>query len=121
MLPWAEFWYNSSFHHSTGITPFKAVYGHEPPPLIKYTFNNQDPPNVQEQLKHRDPAISRLKVNLQKAQQLVKKNDDARRKPFQLAIGDMVLVKLQPYRKHLVSLRKKLETHTEVLWGISYD
>jgi len=121
LLPWAEFWYNSSFHHNTDITPFKVVYGREPLPLIKYTFNNQDPPSVQEQLMQRDAAISRLKVNLQKAQQHMKKYADARRKPFQLAIGDMVLVKLQPYRQHSMSLRKKSETHTEVLWAISYD
>ena len=39
LLSWAEFWYNSSFHHSTGITPFKVVYGKEPPPLIKYLIS----------------------------------------------------------------------------------
>ena len=69
----------------------------------------------------RDAIISRLKVNLQKAQQHMKNYADARSKPFQLAIGDMVLVKLQPYRQHSMSLRKKSETHTEVLWAISYD
>jgi len=121
LLSWAEFWYNSSFHHNTGITPFKAVYGREPSLLIKYTFNIQDPHSVQEQLMQRDVVISRLKVNLQKAQQHMKNYADARRKPFQLAIGDMVLVKLQPYRQHSVSLRKKSETHTEILWTISCD
>jgi len=50
LLPWAEFWYNSSFHHSTGMTPFKVVYGKELPQIIKYTFSNQDPPQVQDQL-----------------------------------------------------------------------
>jgi len=50
LLPWAEFWYNSFFHHNTNITPFKAVYGKEPPQLIKYTINNQDPTNVQDLL-----------------------------------------------------------------------
>ncbi|GJV59805.1 putative mitochondrial protein, partial [Tanacetum coccineum] len=26
-LPWAEYWYNTSFHSSIGMTPFKAVIG----------------------------------------------------------------------------------------------
>ena len=27
MLTWAEYWYNTSYHSSTGMTPFRAVYG----------------------------------------------------------------------------------------------
>jgi len=30
--------------------PFKAVYDREPPQLIKYTINNQDPTNVKDLL-----------------------------------------------------------------------
>lgn len=26
LLPWAEYWYNTSYHHSCGMTPFKIVY-----------------------------------------------------------------------------------------------
>ncbi|WVZ14903.1 hypothetical protein V8G54_012469 [Vigna mungo] len=36
----------------------------------------------------------------------MKKYADEKRKSFQVEIGDMVLVKLQPYRQHSVSLRK---------------
>ena len=82
LLPWAEFWYNCSFHHSTSITPFKAVYGREPPPLIKYSISNQDPHSVQEQLVQRDAILHKLKMNLQRAQQHMKKYADERKSLF---------------------------------------
>ena len=50
----------------------------------------------------------------------MKKYADAKRKPFQLAIGDMALVKLQPYRQHSVALRKKSKVKYEVVWPIPY-
>ena len=33
LLPWAQFWYNSSFHHSIGMSLFKAVFGKDLPQL----------------------------------------------------------------------------------------
>lgn len=45
-LPWAQFCYNSSFHTSARMTPFRIVYGREPPTSIPYCSNEQDPPDV---------------------------------------------------------------------------
>lgn len=35
LLPWAEFWYNTAYHNSSGMTPFKVVYGKDPPKLTR--------------------------------------------------------------------------------------
>lgn len=33
---WVEYWYNTTYRSSIGITPFQAVYGSSPPLLIYY-------------------------------------------------------------------------------------
>ena len=48
----------------------------------------------------------KLKGNLLKAQQYIKMQDDKKRRDLQFKVGDLVLVKLQPYRQHSVALRK---------------
>lgn len=95
LLAWAEFWYNTSFHTSIGMTPFKAVYGRDPPSLVKYTVAPTDPPSLQELLTERDSVLAQLKVNLSRAQVFMKKYADKGRKPLEFHIGNMVLVKLQ--------------------------
>lgn len=48
MLPWAQFWYNTSFHHSIGMPPFKAIFGRDPPLVIPYESDPKDPAVVQD-------------------------------------------------------------------------
>lgn len=105
-LPWAEYWYNIAFHTSAGITPFKALYGRDPPSLTRYTVNTADPLDLQEQLRHRDAFLIQLKANLLKAQQHMKDQADKKRKHVEFQVGDSVLVKLQPYRQSSAALRK---------------
>lgn len=106
MLPWAEFWYNTSYHHSLQHCPFKIVYGRDPPQIIKYIPSPNDAPNVQELLIERDLLLSQLKQNLAKAQERMKKYADQKRIHKEFKVGDLVLVRLQPYRQHSVALRK---------------
>lgn len=106
LLPWAEYWYNTSFHSSLGMTPFHVVYGREPPSLVKYELSTTDPPALQEIMQERDVVLSQLKSNLLKAQTCMKKYADKKRRQVEFNIGDMVLVKLQPYRQHSLTLRQ---------------
>ena len=46
LLPWAQYWYNTSFQCSAALTPFKIVYGRDPPTLIPYYSNDHNPSDV---------------------------------------------------------------------------
>ncbi|PNX77624.1 Ty3/gypsy retrotransposon protein [Trifolium pratense] len=106
VISWAEYWYNTAFQTSIGMTPFKALYGRDPPYLTKYEAQEIDPPTLQEELKERDKLLQQLKSNLEKAQQYMKHQADKHRKDVKFQVGEMVLVRLQPYRQQSVALRK---------------
>ena len=90
-IPWAEYWYNTTFQRSIGITPFQAVYGRVPPPLLYYGDRDTSNSTLDEQLKERDVALGALKEHLQVAQDKMKKYADVKRRDVQHQVGDLVL------------------------------
>ena len=36
LLPWANYWYNTSFQSAIGMTLYKVVFGREPPQILRY-------------------------------------------------------------------------------------
>jgi len=66
-LAWAELWYNTTFHVSTGTTPFEAVYGRKPPIVIRFLRGETKVEAIAEELEDRDEALKQLKYNLSKA------------------------------------------------------
>ena len=61
MLPWAEYWYNTSLHRNINMTPFKALYGRDPPTVVPYGFSQQDEQSLQDMLIARDKLLAQLK------------------------------------------------------------
>lgn len=57
------------------------------------------------ELQTRTKAIEVVKINLEKAQQRTKLNADRHRKEVEFEVGDLVLVKLHPYRQLSVAFR----------------
>lgn len=68
-----------TYHGSTGITPFKALYGWEPPTLLRRKDETSKVEAVDEMLRERNVILDELKENLRKAQDKMKKFVDRRR------------------------------------------
>lgn len=112
LLPWAEYWYNTTFHSSTGMSPFKATFGRDPPPLVGYESGTSPLRELDEQLLERDEILRELKAHLQAANNRMKQAADAKRRDVHFQVGDWVFLRLQPHRQHTIFKRtsQKLST-----------
>ncbi|PRQ38517.1 putative nucleotidyltransferase, Ribonuclease H [Rosa chinensis] len=98
-LPWAEWWYNTASHSAILMSPFEALYGYAPPPTLPYLPGSTTLAQVDQQLKSRDELLSSLKRNLVRAQARMKGFHDRKHSERTFAVGDMVYLKLQPYKQ----------------------
>lgn len=57
MLSWAQYWYNTFYHYSIRMSPFKALYGRDPPKLTRYELDVMDALALQEMLQDRDKLL----------------------------------------------------------------
>ena len=98
-MSWAEYHYNTSHHSSIGMTPFQAVYGRTPPTISMYTRGATSVHAVEDDLLSRDEILKHLTINLQAARNRMKQQADKNRRDIQFRVGDLALIKLQPYRQ----------------------
>ena len=104
-LPWAELWYNTTYHISTGMTPFQALYGRLPPVIPHYQAGQSPVQEVDKHSTHRDELLIQQKSNLAIARNRMKQVADKKRREADLQVGDMVLLRLHPYRQQTVFRR----------------
>lgn len=97
-LPWAEFSYNTAPHTSTKLTPFKIVYGRDPPVILPMGKVQTVVSSLDELLQERDSISDDLRFILMRAQQRMKSYANLKRREEQFVVGDKVYLKVQPYR-----------------------
>ncbi|CAM8902825.1 unnamed protein product [Rhodiola kirilowii] len=88
------------------MTPFEAVYGRQPPTIVDYIAGTSKLATVDNLLQNRTELLARLRTNLYKAQQRMKHFADGKRTDCEFDVGDLVYVRLQPYRQHSVHRRR---------------
>jgi hypothetical protein len=94
-LPWAEYCYNSSYQSALKCSPFKVVYGRDPPPMVSYPPGNSKVAAIDVQLQDRDAFLEEIKARLVQAQVTMKSYQDQRRREVEFSVGDWVWLRLQ--------------------------
>ncbi|KAF5757863.1 putative nucleotidyltransferase, Ribonuclease H [Helianthus annuus] len=105
-LAWAEYSYNTGYHTSAGMTPFRVVYGREPPSLLPYVMGETKNADLEHQLLDRDDMLKLLRSNLQKAQDRMRNQANTKRRDQTYNVGDYVFLKIQPYRQKSLAKRR---------------
>lgn len=87
------------------MTPFLALYGRNPPMIPRYELGSSLVHEVDQILKTRDEILKDLKLHLSRSIERMKQVADKKRRDVEFYPGDLVYLKLQPYRQHSVYKR----------------
>jgi hypothetical protein len=93
-LPWAEFFYNSSYQSALSITPFHVVYGQHPPPLVRYDSGSSKVAAVDAQLCDGDEFLQQIRERLLLSQDVMKAQHNKKRCVLEFAVGEWAWLRL---------------------------
>jgi hypothetical protein len=117
-LPLAEWWYNTTYHTTTRMTPFEAVYGQKPLSVLSYLPGTSKVQAVDQTLTVRGDILRTLKENLVMAHNRMKQQADQGRSERQFEEGDQVFLRLQPYKQNFPQGRAVSEASPQILWPL---
>jgi hypothetical protein len=106
-LPLAEWWYKTSFHTVTKMTPFMALYGYHPPSITSSLKEKSKVQAVEYHIKNQQQVLQILKDNLTMAQNCMKQQANQHRSERSFELGDWVFLRLQPYKQMSLKQAKK--------------
>lgn len=87
-LPLAEWWYNSTYHSSTKLSSFEALYRYPPPRLIDYVPGTSTKVTVDQLLKIKAQVLNILTNNLIETQNQMKTYVDKKSTKRKFEEGD---------------------------------
>jgi hypothetical protein len=117
-LPLVEWWYNTTYHTTTRMTPFEAVYGQKPPSVLSYLPGTSKVQAIDQTLTVQEDIHRTLKENLVMAQNRMKQQADQGHSERQFAEGDQVFLRLQPYKKTSLKAEQCQKASTQILWPL---
>nr|GEV78084.1 putative reverse transcriptase domain-containing protein [Tanacetum cinerariifolium] len=97
-LPLVEFSYNNSYHTTIKAAPFKALYGQKcRSPVCQSEVGDSQPTHI-EMICETAEKIVQIKNRLLTARSRQNSYTDRRTKPLEFKVGDMVLLKVSPWK-----------------------
>ncbi|WVZ80358.1 hypothetical protein U9M48_027839 [Paspalum notatum var. saurae] len=94
-LPWAEFVYNTSFHSTLRDTPFRVVYGRDPPSIRSYDHGDCRVAAVAQTMAERDEFLADVRARLLQAQDVAKRSYDRHHRELSFQVGDWVWLRIR--------------------------
>jgi hypothetical protein len=87
-FPLAEWWYTTSFHTSSKMSPFMALYGYHPPSITSPLKGTTKVQAVEDHIGHQQEVLKLLKDNLVMAQNRMKQQTYQHRSEREFEVGD---------------------------------
>ena len=94
-LPWAEYTYNTAYQSSLRETPFRVVYGREPPTIRSYEPGETRVAAVAQEMEERAAFLDDIRYRLEQAQAVQKRVYDQHHRPVSFQVGDWALLRLR--------------------------
>jgi transposase InsO family protein/ribosomal protein L21E len=112
-LSLAEFWYNTTYHTALQLTPFQALYGFPPPLISELSVPGPEDLAATDFLQAKQNMLTQLKHNLLQAQARMKRFADLQRTERHFEVGDMVYLKMEPYRLAAFGFRGSIKLQSK--------
>jgi hypothetical protein len=115
-----DYCYNTTHNMSIGMTPFRALYNYDPLSFVEVDFGDNRALMVHDWVQQSQDILRDLKDHLQRAQNQQKVQVDKHRVERTFEVGDLVYLRLQPYRQASIkrSGAEKLQPHFFVPYSI---
>ncbi|GJZ78113.1 putative reverse transcriptase domain-containing protein [Tanacetum coccineum] len=97
-LPLVEFSYNNSYHASIKAAPFEALYERKCRSPVCWSEVGDSQLTGPKLIRETTEKIFQIKNRLLTARSRQKSNTDRRSKPLEFEVGDMVLLKVSPWK-----------------------
>ncbi|KAI3815477.1 hypothetical protein L1987_15146 [Smallanthus sonchifolius] len=97
-LPLIEFSYNNSYHTSINMAPFEALYGRKCRSPICWNEIGEAQITGPKLIQETSDKIIQIRDNIRVARSRQKSYADKRRKPLEFQVGDLVLLKVSPWK-----------------------
>ncbi|GKC34707.1 putative reverse transcriptase domain-containing protein [Tanacetum coccineum] len=97
-LPLVEFSYNNSYHASIKAAPFEALYGRKCRSPVCWAEVGQVQLTGPEMVQETTEKVIQIKQRMQAAHDRQKSYADLKRKPMEFQVGDIVMLKVSPWK-----------------------